>query len=394
MPNRDGILLLGSTGSIGESTLDVIRQHPERFRVVGLSAGQRWERLAEQARDFRPDFVHVDEAHAGLLRQALAETGIEVLSGRAALVELPERPGVDTLFSALLGTAGLEPLMRGLRAGRRICFANKEPLVTAGQAVMREVRALGAVFLPVDSEHSAILQCLQGEQPEDLERIWLTASGGPFRGWSRERFRAATREEALRHPTWTMGAKITIDSATMMNKALEIIEAAWLYDLPEERIGVLIHPQSIIHSMVEFRDHSVKAQLGLPDMRIPILYALCWPRHERLEMASPDWTRLGRLEFEEPDLATFRSLGLAREALRLGEGWPCVLNAANEVAVELFLEDGLAFGQIVDLVEESLAAYSGGHSGLDELIDLDAETRRRTRTLARTLAQARNTTCC
>jgi len=376
---QEGVLLLGSTGSIGESTLDVLRQHPARFRVVGLSAGQRWERLAEQALAFRPDFVHVDVAHETALRQALEGSGIEVRCGRHALVEAPLGDGVDTLFSALLGTAGLEPLMSGLRAGRRICFANKEPLVTAGEAVMREVRARGAVFIPVDSEHSAILQCLQGEEPEDLSRIWLTASGGPFRGWSRERFLRATRAEALRHPTWSMGDKITIDSATMMNKALEIIEAAWLYDLPEERIGVLIHPQSIIHSMVEFRDKSVKAQLGLPDMRIPILYALCWPRHERLEMEAPDWARLGRLDFEEADTQVFRALDLAREALRKGEGWPCVLNAANEVAVELFLKDRLPFGRITAVVEEALAAYTGGHHELDELIDLDHTTRRRTR---------------
>jgi 1-deoxy-D-xylulose-5-phosphate reductoisomerase len=378
MPHRDGVLLLGSTGSIGESTLDVIRQHPARFRVAGLSAGRRWERLAEQARLFRPAFVHVDEAHAAPLRRELEGLGIEVLSGRPALVELPAREGVDTLFTALTGTAGLEPLMCGLRAGRRICFANKEPLVTAGEPVMREVRRRGAVFLPVDSEHSAILQCLQGEVREDLRRIWLTASGGPFRTWERERMRGATRAEALAHPTWSMGDKISIDSATMMNKALEIIEAAWLYGLPEERIEVLIHPQSIIHSMVEFRDRSVKAQLGLPDMRIPILYALCWPRHEELEVDSPDWARLRCLEFEEPDAARFPALGLAREALRRGEGWPCVLNAANEVAVEHFLLDRIPFGRIVEVVEEELAAYAGGHRELEELMELDCETRWRT----------------
>ena len=379
MPHRDGVLLLGSTGSIGEATLDVIRQHPERFRVVGLSAGQRWERLAEQARQWRPQVVHVDEAHAGLLRRELDGLGIEVLCGRRELVELPAREGVDTLFSALLGTSGLEPLMTGLRAGRRICFANKEPLVTAGEPVMREVRARGAVFLPVDSEHSAILQCLQGEARQDLRRIWLTASGGPFRGWSRAAYHHATRAEALKHPTWSMGDKITVDSATMMNKALEIIEAAWLYDLPEERIEVLIHPQSIIHSMVEFRDRSVKAQLGLPDMRIPILYALCWPRHEELEMESPDWVRLARLDFEAPDPGTFRSLGLAREALRRGQGWPCVLNAANEVAVDYFLKDRLPLGRIDEIVEDELQAYPGGHRELDELIELDRSIRRRVR---------------
>jgi len=394
VPHRDGILLLGSTGSIGESTLDVVRQHPERFRVVGLSAATRWERLAEQARDLRVQVVHVDEVHAPALERELAGTGIEVLSGRRALVELPAREGVDTLFSALLGTAGLEPLLTGLRAGRRVCFANKEPLVTAGGPLLREVRRLGARFLPVDSEHSAILQCLQGEDPADVSRIWLTASGGPFRGWSEERYRAAGRAEALRHPTWTMGAKITVDSATMMNKALEIIEAAWLYDLPEERIGVWVHPQSIVHSLVEFRDRSVKAQLGLPDMRIPILYALTCPRHEPLEMEPLDLAKLGRLDFEEPDTRVFRGLELARRALRSGEGWPCVLNAANEVAVESFLQDVLPFGRIVDVVEECLSAYAGGHHELDELIELDARTRVEARLTAERLAQTRTLPCC
>jgi len=331
----EGLLLIGSTGSIGESTLKVVRANPARFRVRGLSANRSWERLVEQAFEFKPGFVHVSDAAYVETRTALKGSGVEVLAGRETLSELPEREGLDVLMLAIVGTRGLQPMLTGIRRGLRICFANKEPLVTAGEPVMREVRRHGVPFIPVDSEHSAILQCLRGEDPEDLRRIWLTASGGPFREWSREEVHAATREEALKHPTWNMGAKITVDSATMMNKALELIEARWLYGLPQERIEVLIHPQSIIHSMVEFRDRSVKAQLGLPDMRIPIQFALTYPRHLPLEMESPDWTTLASLEFAEPDERKFPSLGLAREAMRRGGGYPCVLNAANEAAVEL-----------------------------------------------------------
>lgn len=385
-PARESLLLIGSTGSIGESTLAVLREHGERFRVGALTAHSRWERLVEQALEWKPDVVHVGEAHFAAVRDALAGTGVEVQSGRRALVELPAREGFDILLSAIVGTRGLEPLMTAVRARLRVCFANKEPLVTAGEPVMREVKARGTVFLPVDSEHSAILQCLQGEHPDDLERIWLTASGGPFRTWTREAAHRATREQALAHPTWEMGAKISVDSATMMNKALEIVEAAWLYGLPGERIEVLVHPQSIVHSMVGFRDGSVKAQLGLPDMRIPILYALGWPRHLPLSMPAPDWAAIGSLDFEEPDPVKFRSLVLAHAALERGSGWTCVLNAANEAAVELFLAGRLAFGRIAEVVEEELDAYGGGHHELDDLIELDRETRVRALERAATLA--------
>jgi 1-deoxy-D-xylulose-5-phosphate reductoisomerase len=380
------LLIIGSTGSIGESTLAVLREHGRRFRVAGLTANGRWERLVEQALEWRPEVVHVGEEGWAPTREALAGTGIEVLCGRRELVDLPAREGFDTLLSAIVGMRGLEPLMTAVRAGLRVCFANKEPLVSAGEPVMREVRRRGTVFLPVDSEHSAILQCLQGEDPEDLERIWLTASGGPFRGRSRAETWEATPAQALAHPTWEMGAKISIDSATMMNKALEIIEAAWLYDLPEERIEVLVHPQSIVHSMVGFRDGSVKAQLGLPDMRIPILYALGWPRHLPLSMPVPDWAAIGRLDFEAPDEEAFPALRLAREALRLGSGWTCVLNAANEAAVEGFLAGALPFGRICAIVEEELAAYAGGHHELDDLIELDALVRGRARARTATMA--------
>ncbi len=373
-----GLLLIGSTGSIGESTIDVVRRHPERFRLVGLSAHTRWQRLVEQALEFRPAFVHVGEACLGECREALAGSGIEVLSGRQALVDLPLRDGVDTLVSAIVGTRGLEPMVRAIRAGRRIAFANKEPLVTAGGPIMEEVRRHGVSCLPIDSEHSAILQCLRGEKPEDLSRIFLTASGGPFRGWSRDRLQQVSREQALKHPTWSMGAKITTDSATLMNKALEVIEAYWLYDLGEEAIEVLVHPESIIHSMVEFRDRSVKAQLGLPDMRIPIQYALSYPDHLPLQMEPVDWLKLGSLHFEALDEDVFPAIRLARAALRQGGGAPCVLNAANEAAVESFLEGALPFHRISETVERALEAFAG-HSGesLEELIALDREVRQR-----------------
>jgi len=376
-PGCQHLLLVGSTGSIGENTLKVVRRHPDRFRIAGLTANNNWQRLVEQAREFRPRWVHVDEAHLHTLRTALAGLDIEVLAGRQDLVDLPGRDGCDTLVSAIVGTRGLEPLMTAIRAGRRICFANKEPLVTAGELVMGEVRRRGLTCLPIDSEHSAILQCLRGEDPASVRRVILTASGGPFRTSTLEEFNGATREQALKHPTWQMGAKITIDSATMMNKALEVIEARWLYDLPGERIDVLIHPQSIVHSMVEFRDRSIKAQLGLPDMRIPIQYALSYPEHLDLDMETVDWVGLGALTFEAVDETKFRALPLARQALERGQGAPCVLNAANEAAVELFLQGRLSFAGINDRVEEALASWQGRAESLDDLMALDTETRER-----------------
>ena len=354
-----GVLLIGSTGSIGESTLRVLQQHSEEFSVAGLSAHSRWERLVEQALAFRPAFVHISEVHADKVRQALTGSGIEVLTGWAQLVEAPARPEVQILVSAIVGVRGLEPLVTGIRHRRRVCFANKEPLVSAGELVMAEAEKSGCVLLPIDSEHSAILQCIQGEEHADVRRVILTASGGPFRTSSREEFLGAGLKRALKHPTWSMGAKITVDSATMMNKGLEIIEACWLYRLAEEHVGVLLHPQSIVHSMVEFRDGSLKAQLGLPDMRIPIQYALTWPRRLELDMELPDWAAMGALEFAEPDLDKFRSLEIARECARLGGAYPCVMNAANEAAVARFLEGKMPLGRILELVEEELGRLPG-----------------------------------
>jgi len=377
MSDSKRILLIGSTGSIGESTLKVLRQHPDRFSVVGLTANGNWERLVEQALEFRPAFVHVGDDSLHQTRGALAGSGIEVYAGRQALIDLPAHESVNILLSAIVGTRGLEPLLTAIRAGRQVCFANKEPLVTAGAILMQEARKAQVPFIPVDSEHSAILQCLQGEDPADVERVILTASGGPFRTSTLMEFQNATREQALKHPTWSMGAKITVDSASMMNKALEVIEAAWLYDLPEDRVEVLIHPQSIVHSMVEFRDRSLKAQLGVPDMQIPILYALSWPRHLKLDMPRLNLAELADLSFEEVDEEKFRALPLAREAFRKGEGWPCVMNAANEAAVELFLAGRVSFGDLYGLIEAELESYEGGHQSLSDLIHLDEIVRER-----------------
>jgi 1-deoxy-D-xylulose-5-phosphate reductoisomerase len=370
-----GLLIIGSTGSIGESTLKVVAGHQDRFSIVGLTANSNWQRLVEQAIEFKPIFVHIAEKFHKQTEELLKPYGIDVYCGRSDLIELPARDEVDTLVLAIVGTRGLEPLMSAVRANKRICFANKEPLVTAGEPIMREVRLRGIDFIPIDSEHSAIMQCIVGESASTVEKIFLTASGGPFKDCSHEAFKNASREQALKHPTWTMGAKITIDSATMMNKALEIIEACWLYDLPEDKIEVLIHPQSIIHSMVEFIDHSVKAQLGLPDMRIPIQYALSWPDRLDLAMESPDWSKLSSLTFEQPDLEKFRSLGFARQVFRQGGGYPCVMNAANEAAVESFLADKINFSGIYALVEEQLDLYSGNDHELEELIELDSRIR-------------------
>ncbi len=374
-----GVLIIGSTGSIGENTLKVLEQHAEEFSVAGLSAHSRWQRLVEQALAYKPQFVHISEEHFDRVKEALSGSGIEVLCGWRELVEAPARPEVEVLVSAIVGVRGLEPLLTGIRHKRRVCFANKEPLVSAGELVMREAAASGCILLPIDSEHSAILQCIQGEAHEDLRRVILTASGGPFRLASRVEFLGAGLEQALKHPTWSMGAKITIDSATMMNKGLEIIEACWLYRLPEISVGVLLHPQSIVHSMVEFRDGSVKAQLGLPDMRIPIQYALSWPRRLELEMPVPDWAAMGALEFAEPDTDKFRSLTIARECSRLGGAYACVMNAANEAAVARFLEGGMPLGRILELVEDELAAYSGQHKSLEELIELSEDIQHRVR---------------
>ena len=373
-----GIAVLGATGSIGTQTLDILRLFPDRFRVRALTAGSNAELLAEQAREFRPDCVAIgDGAKAEALRQALSGLDIDVRAGEDGLCACAARDDVDVVMAAVVGFAGLAPVLAALQNGTEVALANKETLVVGGPLVNRVLDENGARLVPVDSEHSAIFQCLVGEDARTVEQIVLTASGGPFRTRSKAALQDVTVEEALDHPNWSMGAKITIDSATLMNKGLEVIEARWLFDLPEDRIDVLVHPQSIVHSMVAFTDGSVKAQLGVPDMKVPIQYALSHPKrwpapHERL-----DWSTLSRLDFEPPDTDRFPCLRLAFEALETGGTAPAVLNAANEVAVARFLDGDLAFLDIPRAVGAALADISVvGAPSLDDLVDADAEARR------------------
>jgi len=373
------LALLGSTGSIGTQALEVLRQQPGRFRVAVLSAQRQWELLARQAREFRPAVVVIgDDSCYQLLQAALADhPETEVLAGAAALAEVVTRPEIDIVLTALMGYAGLLPTVAAIRAGKDIALANKETLVVAGELVTSLVRQHNVRLLPVDSEHSAIFQCLVGETANPIERIILTASGGPFRGRTAQQMETVTKAQALKHPNWDMGAKITIDSASLMNKGLEVIEAKWLFGLTDEQIDVVVHPQSIVHSLVQFADGSLKAQLGLPDMKLPIQYALGYP--QRLPNTFPRFSFLDypTLTFEAPDRVAFPNLELAFGAMRQGGNAPCVLNAANEVAVAAFLREQVGFRQMSDLVAECLARVSYlAEPLLADLVTTDAETRR------------------
>lgn len=372
------VTILGSTGSIGTQTIDVVARNSAAFRVEALTANRNVKRLAEQARALRPSLAVVGD-HAGYaeLKEALAGTGVAVAAGAESVIEAASRPA-EIVVAAIVGAAGLAPVAAAIRRGARVAFANKEVLVSAGALMMAEVKAFGAELLPVDSEHSAIFQCFDFERPGGIRRLILTASGGPFREKDRAFMAAATPEQAVRHPKWDMGAKISVDSATMMNKGLEIIEARFLFDIPEERIDVVVHPQSVVHSLVEYVDGSVLAQLGSPDMRSPIAYALSWP--ERIETPTKrlDLARLATLTFEEPDPARFPALRLAREALRCGGGAPTVLNAANEVAVQAFLDRRIGFLDIERVIEETLT--ESDHEvpiGLDDVFRIDGQARLR-----------------
>jgi 1-deoxy-D-xylulose-5-phosphate reductoisomerase len=390
------ICVLGSTGSIGTSTLDVMARHPERFEVVGLSAFQRVDALIAQCLQWKPRFAVVPgPAQARPLRAALAERGVrtEVLEGAQALCELAAHPDVDAVMAAIVGAAGLPPCMAAARAGKRLLLANKEALVVGGSLFMRAVREGGATLLPIDSEHSAIFQCLP-ESPADwrarVDHIVLTASGGPFRQRDPATLAAVTPDQACAHPNWVMGRKISVDSATMMNKALEVIEARWLFDLQPQQIRVLIHPQSIIHSMVVCRDGSVLAQLGTPDMRVPIAYGLSHPERIASGAAVPDFANLAALTFETPDPARFPGLQLAWDALQAPEGSTAVLNAANEEAVAAFLDGRLGFDGIhrvnattIDAVRPTLQP----DAGLDDLLALDAQARAHARQAVKGLAR-------
>lgn len=382
-----GIAVLGATGSIGTSTLDVVARHPERFHVVALTGHSQIERLAEQCLRFRPRYaVTGTPGDAAALRarlQGRADT-TEVLAGPAALEEVASLPEVDVVMAAIVGAAGLRPTLAAARAGKRILLANKEALVMAGPLFTETVRAGGATLLPVDSEHNAIFQSLPADYAGSLEAsgidsLILTASGGPFRNTSRAALHGVTPEDACRHPNWSMGRKISVDSATLMNKGLEVIEASWLFSVPARQIEVVVHPQSVIHSMVRYRDGSVIAQLGSPDMRTPIAHALAWPQRITAGVAPLDFHALSGLTFEKPDLDRFPCLRLAFEALEAGGDAPAVLNAANEVAVAAFLEGRIGFMRIPELVASSLAGLDlAASTSLEALLEKDAQARRHT----------------
>ena len=371
------LAILGSTGSIGAQTLDVAALFPGRLAVHALVAGSRWRQLADQARAVRPAVVAIaDEAAYAPLREALADLPVEVRAGQDAIEAIAADPEVDTVVAAIVGAAGLGPTLAAARAGKRIALANKESLVVAGALVEAACRASGAVVLPVDSEHSALFQSLVGEPVESVERLILTASGGPFRERDARSFDAITPDQALDHPNWSMGAKVTIDSATLMNKGLEVIEARWLFGIGADRIGVVVHPQSVVHSIVAFADGSSKAQLGVPTMVVPIQYALTFPDRWPAPHPRLDWSTLRQLDFEAPDETRFPALGLAFAALRQGGGAPAALNGANEVAVARFLAGEIRFPDIPRVVEAALATAPATADTLGALLAADAEARR------------------
>ena len=380
---RKRIAILGSTGSIGRQTLDVVRQHPDRFEVKVITAGSNASLLAEQANEFSvPHAVICNESKYEEVRNAITGSVTQVHAGISAACDLVTGEDVDIVVASMVGFSGLRPTLSAIRAGKDIALANKETLVAAGSVVMAEARRCGVHILPVDSEHSAIFQCLQGAQGNRVERIHLTASGGPFRTWTRDRIETAGKDLALRHPNWNMGAKITIDSATMMNKGFEVIEAKWLFDVEPERIHVVVHPESVIHSMVEFADGAVLAQLGCPDMREPIQLALSYPERLSLNNKKLDFGTLGALTFFEPDLEKFPCLKLAFEAIGRGGNIPCALNAANEAAVAAYLQDRIGFYDIASVASETLARteFVAGPS-LDDIFATNDEAYARARSL-------------
>lgn len=381
-----GVTVLGSTGSIGVSTLDVLARHRERFRVVALSAHRDVDKLYGQCLAHRPEYAAMaDPAMAAQLSHRLATQASEVrvLAGPRALEELATLPETDYVMAAIVGAAGLLPALAAVRAGKRLLLANKEALVISGRLFMNEAERHGALILPIDSEHNAVFQCMpagfrQGLTRVGVRRILLTASGGPFRTFPVERLGEVTPEQACAHPNWRMGRKISVDSATMMNKGLEVIEACWLFQTEPDRVEVVLHPQSVIHSMVEYADGSVLAQMGNPDMRTPIAHALAWPERMASGVASLDLFSVARLDFERPDSARFPCLSLSYEAVRRGGAAPAVLNAANEVAVQSFLEGRLPFTGIARVIEATLAtAWSTGGESLDAVLAADAEARTR-----------------
>ncbi len=381
---RKKVVLLGATGSIGESAIRVLRALPERFELYGVAARSSLERLAAQAAEFGSSYLLSTDPAAGPRLRALAPPGCRALVGEEALLELVARPEVEVVLVAIVGTGGLLPTLAALRSGKRVALASKEVMVLAGELVRRELASTpGAEIIPVDSEHSALFQCLQGRRPEEVAKLVLTASGGAFREWPRARLAEATAAAALKHPTWSMGPKVTIDSASLMNKALELVEARYLFGVGPEQLGVVIHPESVVHSLVELSDGALLAQLSRPDMRFAIQYALTYPERVAGELPRLDFrTRLG-LSFQEPEPGRYPALELAAQALRGGGTLPAVMNAANEVAVELFRRDELRFPAICELVGRVMGEHRNGpQSGLEEIVAVDAWARRRARELA------------
>jgi len=352
---KKGIAILGSTGSIGTQALEVIESYPDLFDLQVITAQSNADLLIQQALKFQPNAVVIgDESKYQLVKEALFDEGIQVYAGADSLCQVVEFNQVNVVLTALVGYAGLKPTLAAIEAGKDIALANKETLVVAGALVTERAKAKGVNIYPVDSEHSAIFQCLVGEFHNPIEKIYLTASGGPFRGFTAEQLQDVTKAQALKHPNWSMGAKITIDSATMMNKGLEVIEAKWLFNLKEEQIDVIVHPQSIVHSLVQFTDGSMKAQMGLPDMKLPIQFALTYPHRLPTDFPRFNFMDYPQLTFEKPDLNVFKNLGLAYEAMKLGGTAACALNAANEVAVQLFLDEKIRFADIADINENVL----------------------------------------
>jgi len=371
------IAILGSTGSIGTQALEVIQEHPDQFCVEVLTAHSNSTLLIQQSLKFNPNAVVIsDESKYAEVKEALASTDIKVYAGKQALEQIVEMDSIDIVLTALVGAAGLPPTVKAILAKKNIALANKETLVVAGEIITQLAKENGVNIYPVDSEHSAIFQCLAGEWHNPIEKIVLTASGGPFRQKPAEELAEVTKAQALKHPNWTMGAKITIDSATLMNKGLEVIEAKWLFNLKPSQIDVVVHPQSIIHSLVQFEDGSMKAQLGLPDMKLPILYAMAYPQRVKTDWPRFNFMDYPQFTFEKPRIEVFRCLGLAFEALEQGGNAPCILNAANEIAVARFLNDEIKFLQIAETVEKTLQKASFiAKPSLEELIVSDAEAR-------------------
>jgi 1-deoxy-D-xylulose-5-phosphate reductoisomerase len=371
------IAILGSTGSIGTQALEVIAANPENFEVEVLTAQNNAELLIQQAKEFKPNaVVIVNEDFYPQVKDALVPLDIKVFAGEKSLASIVQMDSIDMVLTALVGYSGLKPTIKAIEAGKNIALANKETLVVAGELITQLAREKGVNIYPVDSEHSAIFQCLVGEFDNPIEKIILTASGGPFRGKKRHELKSVTKAQALKHPNWTMGAKVTIDSASLMNKGLEVIEAKWLFGLKPEQIEVIVHPQSIVHSLVQFRDSSIKAQLGLPDMRLPIQFALGYPQRLKADYPRFDFTQYPNLTFEPPDTETFRNLALAFQAMAKAGNMPCVLNAANEIAVQEFLKDNIGFLQMSEVVERCLEKVTYvSKPTFEDYVVTDTETR-------------------